>query len=109
MSVVEALFVPNRTLVDTVLQVMREQGHGLGERLFMAFKLRLAPRHKLQELERSVTGLLMQHVEAGLVTLPASAKVEDGVLVTDWIELFEWFLEHWEEILEIILAIISLF
>ena len=109
MSSVEALFRPNNTLVQTVLQGMREQGHRLGERFYMSVRLRMLSPAKKQELELKVTERLLQDVNAGLVTLPVSASVVEGVLVGDWRDLFQWFFDNWESILEIIMFIISLF
>ena len=106
---VEAVFRPNNSMVNVILGVMRERGHGLGERLLMALRLRVLPRNKRQELEKVVTGLLVAQVNAGLVTLPVSVSVSNGVVVGGWQDLFEWFLENWPAILEMILAIISLF
>lgn len=104
---VETTFRPNNSLVNVILGVMRERGHGLGERLLMALRLRVLPQNKRQELEQAVTDLLVAHVNAGLVTLPVS--VSTGVVVGSWQDLFEWFLENWSAILDINLAIISLF
>ena len=106
---IEAIFRPNNSLVNVILGVMREQGHSLGERLLMALRLRVLPRNKRQELEQAVTDLLVAHVNAGLVTLPVSVSVSTGVVVGSWQDLFEWFLENWSAILDINLAIISLF
>lgn len=46
--------------------------------------------------------------EAGVV--PPQAFDADGLFVGNWItDLLDWVIEHWDEILEIIMTIISLF
>lgn len=107
--VVEGLFRPNDSLVTTVLGVMKEKGHGPFERFWMSLKLRGLSKEDRKKLETDVTGLLVEQVEAGLVKLPVSASVVGGVLVGSWQDLFDWFIQNWPKILEMILAIISLF
>ena len=108
-EVVEGIFRPNDSLTNMILAAMREQGHGLGERLLMSLRLRVLSRDKRLELERAIAAKLAQDVEGGLVSLPVGSAIEGGVYVGDWRDLFEWFMENWPAILEMILAIIALF
>lgn len=107
--VVEGLFRPNDSLVRTVLDVMKDRGHGPFERFFMSLKLRALSTDERKELEQQLTKKLVADVEAGLVKLPVGASVVAGVLVGGWQDLFQWFLDNWPAILEMIMAIISLF
>jgi hypothetical protein len=108
-EVVERVFRPNDTLLRTVLDTMKDKGHGPFERLVMSLRLRSLPKDQRQELEEQVTQLLVKDVEAGVVKLPVNSTVESGVLVGSWQDLFDWFIANWPKILEMILAIISLF
>ena len=105
---VEGLFRPNDSLTETVLDAMKEKGHRFFERMYMSLRLRALSDDKRLELERALTERLMEDVKTGAVTIPPAAIV-GGVFVEDWRELFEWIIEHWPEILEMIIAIISLF
>jgi hypothetical protein len=78
-------------------------GHGLSERVGIRARMVLLPRSKREDLERQITALAV----AGGV-LPATAA-PSGVYAGDWIDLLNWFIENWEVILEIILAIIAIF
>ena len=106
---VERIFRPNNSLTNMILAAMREQGHGLGERLVMSLRLRVMSQDKRLELEQAISAKLFQDVESGLVSLPVTSAIEGGVYVGDWRDLFEWFMANWPAILEMILAIIALF
>ncbi len=97
------MFRPNYTLDKAVGTTMLAVGHGLSERVGIRARMVLLPRGRREELERQITALAV----AGGV-LPATA-VAGGVYGGPWIDLLNWFLENWEVILEIILAIIAIF
>lgn len=101
------MFKPNYTLDKAVGAAMSAVGHGLSERVGVRCRIVLLSRAKREELEKQITALAV----AGGV-LPASAVV-GGVYTGPWIDgimaLLNWFIENWEMILEIILAIISIF
>lgn len=94
---------PNYSLDQAIGTAMRAVGHGLSERVSVRCRLVLLPRARRMELEKQITALA---VTGGV--LPASAMVA-GVYTGPWIDLLNWFLENWEVILEIILAIITIF
>jgi len=103
---VEGLFRPNDTLINVISHTMREYGHGWFERFIMRLKLRSMSRKQRRQLEQEVTGLLV----ASGHTLPVNATVgSDGILVGDWQDLLDWFMENWPAILEMILTILAIF
>ena len=98
------MFKPNYSLDKAVGAAMTAVGHGLSERVGVRVRLVLLPRARREELERQITALA-----AAASVIPPSAVV-GGVFTGSWInDLLDWFIENWEVILEIVLAIIAIF
>jgi hypothetical protein len=98
------MFQPNRSLETTIMSVMRDQGHNLLERLRVRIALAFLSRDKRRQLEHELTTMAST---AGAI--PPQSVGSDGVYVGAWQDLFQWFLDNWESILELILRIISFF
>ena len=97
------MFRQNRSLDDTILRVAEEVGMNPFERFILRFRLAVMWRPKRRQLEEQITEFA---VKTGAI-LPQAT--ESGVYVGDWRDMFQWFLDNWEEIFKIILALISLF
>lgn len=96
------MFRPNRTLSKALLQAASIKEVEFEDKLRILLALYL-PRNR-RDLERAITSYAF---EAGFVA--ESSTNFDGVYVGDWSDLLQLFLDNWEEILELIIAIISLF
>ena len=98
-----ALSAPNDTLIDAIVKVMREQGHGWWDCFMMRLQLRRLNSMQRLYLERDMTDLL---VGAGVV---GDSLIVGGVLVGSWIDFLDDLLEMWPRILEVIMQILDIF
>jgi len=97
------LRAPNDTLIDAIIKVMREQGHGWWDCFMMRLQLRRLSSMQRLYLERDMTDLL---IEARVV---GDSLIVGGVLVGNWIDFLDNLLEMWPRILEVIMQILDLF
>lgn len=98
------MFKPNWTLDKAVGAAMLAVGHGLGERVGIRARMALLPRAKREELEKQVTAAAV-----AASAIPPSSVV-GGIYVGNWWQdLLQFLIDNWEVILEIILAIITIF
>lgn len=105
----EGLFRPNESLEDTLRQALRADGCGIFERWAISGKVRRMTPKQRAELERQLTAKVESDVQAGKLTLPVSASIVGGILVTGWRDLLDWFMANLPAILEMIMTIIALF
>lgn len=101
----EGLFRNNQSLDRCVGRVMREYDTPLRERLRIRTRMALLSWEDRAELERQLTAKAME-----MGALPKEGpNIVNGIYVGSWLDLFDWFINNWETILEIILAIIAVF
>lgn len=98
-------FRPNRTLASAIFEAARKKRVPLRQRAYLRTCFMFADDDKLRELEVELTAEL---VTSGAI--PPTAVV-DECYTGDWgvPPILDWILEHWEEILKIIMTIIGLF
>jgi hypothetical protein len=106
---VEGIFRPNDSLDDTLRDAMRADGCGLFERLIVSMRVRRLSDEGRAALEKELGKMVSASVEAGTLKLPPKAAVVGGVLVGNWQDLFQWFLDNLPAILEAIMSIIAMF
>lgn len=93
----------NKTLDAALTEAAWDSGATLRERLCVRIAL-LRPR-KRQELELALTQLACETAAIPV----AGDQIVEGVYVGSWQDLFQWILENWPKIIEMIMAIIALF
>ena len=98
-------FTPNQTLDRALRRVFWRKGVKLRDRI----NIRQALRDDLlrEEIEFSLTAKAM---DMGAIPPQSSDVTQEGIYVGNYItNLLDWIIENWDSILEMILAIISLF
>lgn len=104
-SVLEGKFESNNSLDSVIHHAARRNWRTTG--LLKRLKIYRALRDPdlRYELELALTETA---AEAGAIP-PEARDQTTGVYVGDWQDLFQWFLDNWPAILEMIMQIISLF
>ena len=105
----EGLFRPNDSLNATLRRAAHADGHGVLGTMVLMSKVRRLSSEGRQELEKELAKKVQEDVAAGTLTLPVSATIAGGVLVSGWQDLFQWFMDNLPAILEMIMMIIALF
>ena len=98
-------FKPNKTLAGTVYEAMRRKRVPIAQRMYVRTCFIFASDDKLRDLELELTS------ELKLAGVIAPEAIVDNCYAGDWgvPPILDWILEHWEEILKIIMTIIGLF
>jgi hypothetical protein len=98
-------YVANKTLSSTVFEAARKSRVGIAKRMYLRTCFMFASADKLKELEQELTTEL---VLAGVLP-PEGVQVVDGCFVGNWQDFLQWIIDHWDDILRIIMTIIGLF
>ena len=98
------MFKPNESLTKNVFTLMRENRVPLAMRARIRLCMFL-PRTR-KNLELALTNMAISY---GAIGYGSHEIDEDGIYQGTWDNLLDFLEEHWDEILEIILAILPLF
>ena len=99
------MFQPNRTLNPVLERLLDQCDLNVFQKFVLRFRLFMLNRFRRRKLEKALTEYAMA---AGAIP-PESNEVSDGIFRGNWENIWDFIWEHREEILQLIMMIISLF